>query len=111
VIDEAILEHERAHAMSLARVGDHVISGHRGHRRDRPLGSAPAGSQIVRIPGLQAGPLGRGTSIGTEILLTLKPLWPAGRRVLPRLLPPVETVKSSNQWLLPIASTPRIVVQ
>jgi len=41
-------------------------------------GSAP-GSQIIRIPGLQAGPLGGGTSIGTEILLAQKPLWPAGR--------------------------------
>jgi hypothetical protein len=31
--------------------------------------SAPAGSQVIRIPGLQARPLGDGTSIGTEILL------------------------------------------
>ncbi len=50
-------------------------------------GSAPAGSQVVRIPGLQARPLGGGTSIDTEILLAFKPLWPAGRRVLPHLLP------------------------
>src|SRR5438132_6733168 len=53
-------------------------------------GSAPAGSQVVRIPGLQARPLGGGTSIGTGNLLAFKPLWPAGRRVLPRLLPPVD---------------------
>src|SRR5712692_5390531 len=53
-------------------------------------GSAPAGSQVVRIPGLQAGPLGGGTSIGTGNLLAFKPLWPAGRRVLPRLLPPID---------------------
>ena len=52
--------------------------------------SAPAGSQVVGIPGLQARPLGGGTSIGTEILLAFKPLWPAGRRVLPRLLPPID---------------------
>ena len=52
--------------------------------------SAPAGSQVVRMPGLQARPLGGGTSIGTGNLLALKPLWPAGRRVLPRLLPPVD---------------------
>jgi hypothetical protein len=52
--------------------------------------SAAAGAQIVRMPGLQARPLGGGTSIGTEVLLATKPLWPAGRRVLPRLLPPVD---------------------
>src|ERR1700730_537548 len=61
----------------------------RGRGIGRP-GSAPAGSQVVRIPGLQAGPLGGGTSIGTDILLAFKPLWPAGRRVLPRLLSPVD---------------------
>src|ERR1700730_16173301 len=49
-----------------------------------------AGAQIVGIPGLQARPLGGGTSIGTDILLAFKPLWPAGRRVLPRLLTPVD---------------------
>jgi len=53
-------------------------------------GSATAGSQVVRIPGLQARPLGGGTSIGTDTLLACKPLWPAGRRVLLRLLPPVD---------------------
>src|SRR5438034_9167507 len=42
------------------------------------------------MPGLQARPLGGGTSIGTEILLAFKPSWPAGRRVLPLLLPPVD---------------------
>jgi carboxymuconolactone decarboxylase family protein len=59
-------------------------------RSSCPLCSAPAGSQVVRIPGLQARPLGGGTSIGTGNLLALPPLWPAGRRVLPRLLPPVD---------------------
>src|ERR1700729_3018427 len=53
-------------------------------------GSATAGVQVVRIPGLQARPLGGGTSIGTDSLLAFKPLWPAGRRVLPCLLPPVD---------------------
>src|SRR3982074_278512 len=52
--------------------------------------SGPSGSQVVRIPGLQARPLGGGTSIGTDTLLAFPPLWPAGRRVLPRLLPPVD---------------------
>src|SRR5579862_3616971 len=53
-------------------------------------GSASAGSQIVRIAGVQARPLGCGTSIGTEILLAFEPLRPACRRVLPLLLTPVE---------------------
>src|SRR5580765_277774 len=52
--------------------------------------SAPAGSQVVRIPGLQARPLGGGTSIGTHTLLAFPPLWPADGRVLPSLLPPVD---------------------
>src|SRR5579872_7305794 len=51
--------------------------------------SAAAASQVVRIPGFQARPLSGGASIGTEILLALKSLWPAGRRVLPRFLPSV----------------------
>jgi hypothetical protein len=52
--------------------------------------SAPAGSQVVRISGPQARPLDDGTSIGTVIMLAVRPLWPAGRRVLPPLLPPVD---------------------
>src|SRR5919197_2978232 len=48
------------------------------------------GTQVVGMPGLQARPLGGGTSIGTHMLLALSRLWPAGRRVLPRLLPPVD---------------------
>src|SRR5947209_711890 len=55
----------------------------------RPHSALP-GAQIVGIPGLQARPLGDGTSIGTEVLLAFKPLRPAGRRVLPRLLPAVD---------------------
>jgi len=51
-------------------------------------GSAPAGSQVVRTPGLKARPLGGGTSIGTGNLLAFKPLWPAVRGVLPRLRRP-----------------------
>jgi len=47
----------------------------------------PAGSQVVRIPGLQARPLAGGTSIGTANLLAFKPSWLAGRRVLQHLLP------------------------
>ena len=42
------------------------------------------------MPRLQARPLGAGTSIGSDILLAVKPLWPAGRRGFPRLLPPVD---------------------
>src|ERR1700722_6691804 len=52
--------------------------------------SAPAASQIVGTPGLQAGPLGNGASIDAVIVLALRPLWPAGRRVLPPFLPPVD---------------------
>src|SRR5579863_5839843 len=66
--------------------------------------STPGGSQVVRMPGLQARPLSGGTLIGTGILLALEhypsvvtaqeihyaSLWPAGRRVLPRLLAPVD---------------------
>src|SRR5262249_18010032 len=53
-------------------------------------GSAPAASEVVGISGLQAGPLGGGTSINAEILLAFESLRPAGRRVLPGLLPPVD---------------------
>ena len=49
-----------------------------------------AGSQVVRIPGLQARSLGSGTPVDTDMLFAFEPLWPAGRRVLPRLLPPVD---------------------
>jgi hypothetical protein len=65
----------------VARSGPLETSGRRG--------SIPASSQVVRIVGLHARPLGGGTSIDSEILLAYKPLWPAGRRVLPLLLPPV----------------------
>src|SRR5260221_13244235 len=44
-----------------------------------------ASAQIVGMPGLQARPLGGGTSIGTELLLAFPPLRPAGRRILPHL--------------------------
>src|SRR5580658_8647372 len=54
------------------------------------MGSAPGGPEVVGPPGLQARPLGGGTSVGTEVLLAFKPFWPAGRRVLPCLLPPVD---------------------
>jgi hypothetical protein len=36
-------------------------------------------AEVVGPSGLQAGPLGGGTPIGTCILLAFKPLWPAGR--------------------------------
>src|ERR1700722_7810389 len=52
--------------------------------------SAAASPQVIGPPGLQPRPLGGGTFIGTGLLLAAKPLWPAGRRVLPRLLPPVD---------------------
>ncbi len=51
------------------------------------------------MPGLQAGPLGDGAAdprrsrpgaVGTKRMRTFRPLWPAGRRVLPRLLSPVD---------------------
>ncbi len=48
---------------------------------------AGGGAQIVGPPGLQARPLDDGTSIGTVRMFAFPP-WPAGRRVLPRLLPP-----------------------
>jgi hypothetical protein len=50
-------------------------------------GSAPAGPQIVRMPGLQARPLSGGASIGGHAFFDL---WPARRRILPRLLPSVD---------------------
>src|SRR5215831_8639687 len=61
-----------------------------GGREDGRHGSVPPTTQVVRIPGPQARPLSDGTSIDSEILLAFKPLWPIGRRVLPRLLPPVD---------------------
>ena len=51
---------------------------------------AGVGAEVVGASGLPARPLGGGTSIGTDILLAFKTLWPAGRRVLPRLLPSVD---------------------
>ena len=44
VVDDAILEHERAHARSLARVRGRVGSAHGREFRDRPL--APARSPL-----------------------------------------------------------------
>jgi hypothetical protein len=61
-----------------------------GRTGSAPAGLAPAGSELVRIPGLQARPLGGGTSIGTGTLVAFPPFWPGGRRVLPRLLAPVD---------------------
>src|SRR5215470_7520219 len=52
--------------------------------------SASAGSEVVRIAGLQAGPLDDGTSTGTVRVLAVQPLGPAARRVFPLLLPPVD---------------------
>jgi hypothetical protein len=39
----------------------------------------PSGPQVVGIPGLQARPLGDGTSIDTKILLAFRSVRPAGR--------------------------------
>src|SRR6476619_191300 len=47
-------------------------------------------TEVVRMPRLQARPLGGGTSLGTRILLAVKSLRPAARRVLPHLLPPID---------------------
>jgi hypothetical protein len=55
----------------------------------RRRASAPAGSKVVRISGLQARPLRGGTSISTQRVHNV-PLRLASRRVLPRLLPPVD---------------------
>src|ERR1022692_1342075 len=51
---------------------------------------AGGGAEAVRIAGLQAGPLGDRTSISTVIVLAFRSLWPAGRRVLPPLLSPID---------------------
>src|SRR5206468_35870 len=40
VVDDAVLEHERAHARPLARVRGHVGSGHGRDLRDGPLAAA-----------------------------------------------------------------------
>jgi hypothetical protein len=40
---------------------------------------AGVGAEVVGASGLQARPLGGGTSIGTGIFLAFKTLWPAGR--------------------------------
>jgi hypothetical protein len=50
----------------------------------------PAGSEVVRIAGLQARPLNNGTSIGTVLVRTFRPFWPAGWRIFPGFLPPVD---------------------
>src|SRR6516162_4033191 len=75
---------------------------HRGAKNDlivrRPLwctasiseDSAPARSQVVGMPGLQAGPLGDGAPIDTVVVFALRPPRPAGRRVLPPLPPPID---------------------
>jgi hypothetical protein len=78
------------HTRSFARVGDHVSSGHRSHCVDWPLGSALTGSQVVRIPGPQARPLDDGASVDAVRVRAFRPLWPAIRRVLPRLLPTLD---------------------
>src|SRR5580704_16117244 len=59
-----------------------------GFRWARLASSAAAGSQVVGMPGLQARPLDNGASIVTVAVLAFRPLRPAGRRVLPTLLPP-----------------------
>ena len=67
------------------------MTGEEGPFRQSKLEkSAVAGSQVVRIPGLQARPLDDGTSIDAVRVHAFRPLWPASRRVLPRLLPPVD---------------------
>src|SRR5664279_1484937 len=53
--------------------------------------SAAVSAQVVRMPRLQARPLSHRTSIDTEVLLVFGPMRPAGRRVLPFLLPPVDS--------------------
>src|SRR5262249_60513030 len=42
VVDDTVLEDERAHARRLARVRRHVRSGHGRHPGDRPLATAPS---------------------------------------------------------------------
>ncbi len=68
-----------------------------------PVVCGSAGSQVVRIPGLHSRPLDDGASIDPVRVLAFRPLRPTGRRVLPRLLPPVD-----GQVEQPIAVTQRL---
>ncbi len=52
-------------------------------------GSGAGGAKVVGASGLQAGPLGGGTSVGAQVGHHGR-LWPAGGRVLPGLLPAVD---------------------
>src|ERR1017187_1732084 len=59
--------------------------------RSRCFNTGRAGGvEVVGMPGLQARPLGKGTSFGTHRVLAFWLLRPAGRRILPPLLPPVD---------------------
>src|ERR1700744_4092117 len=51
---------------------------------------APAGSEVVGIPGLHARPLHDGASCSAVAVLAFRPLWPTGRRILPAFLPPID---------------------
>src|SRR5262245_16655593 len=59
--------------------------------RESLAGSAFAGSEVVGMPGFQARPLGGGASVGPHAMLAFPPLWPAVGRVLPCLVPPVDS--------------------
>jgi hypothetical protein len=51
---------------------------------------AGGGAEVVVASGLEAGPLGGETSVGAEMLGAFPLLRPAGRRVLPPLLPTID---------------------
>src|SRR5579863_8317706 len=62
----------------------------RRHAESANRPSARAGTQIVRMSGLQAGPLGNRAPISAVTVLPVRTLRPAGRRILPPFLPPID---------------------
>src|SRR5580658_9315823 len=81
------------------QLGDHVVPVIEANYGDWPLGSAPAGAQVVGASGFESRPLGDGPSTRPHCFPSRRAaasprvgalLRPAGRRVLPLLLPPVD---------------------
>jgi hypothetical protein len=52
--------------------------------------STPTRSQVVRVTGFQARPLNDRSPASTIIVLAFRSLRPAGGRILPPLLPPID---------------------
>ena len=73
----------RLHSSCLAERADRACACARSAAslRAARVGDEGTREAVVGIPGLQARPLGGGTSIGTEMLRAFPLLWPAGRRV------------------------------